>query len=594
VRPSRPVIARWKEKKPMDHRNRFDGPAHAPVPLWQRAWLDAYPCDVPSSIPYPNVPVSTFLEAAARRFPARTGCTLYGKEILYAALVEQSHRFARSLADLGAGPGKKVGMLLPNIPEYIVALQAAWLTGAAVLQLSPLMVAGEVAKWLEATGCHILVTLDLLAPPLKGALEHGPLEHLVVASLAEKMATWKGWLYHVERFRRRGPFRLRENAQVHRFDHLVRATPRHLTPAIVPEQDVAVLAPTGGTTASPKAVMLTHRNLVANALQLRAWSRGEDGKEGILAVLPFFHAYGLTVCLLTSLAKGCTIHLHPRFEALAVLDLLERYRIELMPAVPAMLAALNRELRERPRDLSFLRAVITGASAIDKTVRAEFERFGPRHVVEGYGLSEASPVTHVNPIDARNRPGTIGLPLPDTEARIMDQVSGLEELPTGSVGELVVRGPQVMKGYYNNAAETQAALRGDWLYTGDLARRDRDGYFTIVDRKKDIIKTSGFLVFPAEVEEVLNQCPGVAESAVIGVRDAERGEIVKALVVARPGSGLDIAALEAHCQQHLGKQKRPRQIEIVDALPKNFLGKIQRRRLREQADRDNTVGGSAS
>jgi long-chain acyl-CoA synthetase len=327
--------------------------------------------------------------------------------------------------------------------------------------------------------------------------------------------------------------------------------------------------------------MLTHRNLVANALQLRAWSRGEDGTEGILAVLPFFHAYGLTVGLLTSLAKGGTIHLYPRFEATAVLDLLERERIALVPAVPAMLAAFNRELRERPRDLSFIRAVITGASAIDPSVRAEFEGFGPRYVIEGYGLSEASPVTHVNPIDERNRPGTIGLPLPDTEARIMDQVGGLEELPTGSVGELVVRGPQVMKGYYNNPAETQAALRGGWLYTGDLARRDRDGYFSIVDRKKDIIKTSGFLVFPAEVEEVLSRCPGVAEAAVIGVHDAERGEVIKAVIVARPGSGLDAAAVERHCQQHLGKQKRPRIIEIVEALPKNFLGKIQRRRLRE-------------
>jgi long-chain acyl-CoA synthetase len=565
----------------MDPFDLANGPGQAPVPLWQRAWLDAYPCDVPSSLPYPSVPVSSLLDAATRRFPDRAACTIYGKSICYARLAEQAHRFARALHDLGAGPGRRVAMLLPNIPEYIVALQATWLTGATVLQLSPLMVAEEIGKWLRATDCHILVTLDLLAPNATGALEAGPLEHLVVASLAERMASWKGWLYRVERVRRRGPVRLRDNAQVHRFDHLLRAAPRHLAPHLVPEEDVALLSPTGGTTASPKAVMLTHRNLVANALQLRAWSRGEDGREGVLAVLPFFHAYGLSVCLLTSLAKGGTIHLHPRFEARAVLDILTRHRVELVPAVPAMLAALSRELHEQPRDLSCVRAVITGASAIDPMVRKDFESFGPRHVVEGYGLSEASPVTHVNPIDDRNRPGTIGLPLPDTEARIMDQVGGLEELPAGSVGELVIRGPQVMKGYYNNPAETHKALRHGWLYTGDLARRDRDGYFSIVDRKKDIIKTSGFLVFPAEVEEVLNGCPGVAESAVIGVPDAERGEVIKALVVPRPGSGLDVNALEQHCQRHLGKQKRPKLIELVEALPKNFLGKIQRRRLRE-------------
>jgi long-chain acyl-CoA synthetase len=565
----------------MDRFNLEPGNGHASVPLWQRVWLDAYPCDVPSSLPYPNVPVSALLETAARRFPERAGCTIYGKAIPYRQLAEQAHRLAGSLADLGAGPGRRVGMLLPNIPEYIVALQAAWLTGATVLQLSPLMVAAEVAKWLETTDCHILVTLDLLAPTAMGALERGPLEHLILASLAERMAPWRGWLYRVERFRRHGPWRLRENAGLHTFDNLVRGAPRHLAPRIVPEEDVAVMSPTGGTTASPKVVMLTHRNLVANATQLRAWSRGEDGKESVLAVLPFFHAYGLSVCLLTALAMGGTVHLHPRFEPRTVLDILEQYRIELVPAVPAMLAALNRELRGQPRDLSFIRAVLTGASAIDKKVRSDFESFGPRYVVEGYGLSEASPVTHVNPIDSRNRPGTIGLPLPDTEARIMDPVSGLEELPPGSVGELVVRGPQVMKGYYNNPAETQRTLRNGWLYTGDLARRDRDGFFSIVDRKKDIIKTSGFLVFPAEVEEVLNTCPGVAEAAVIGVPDLERGEIIKAIVVAKPDSGLDVAAVENYCVQHLGKQKRPKLIEIVQELPKNFLGKIQRRRLRE-------------
>jgi long-chain acyl-CoA synthetase len=255
-----------------------------------------------------------------------------------------------------------------------------------------------------------------------------------------------------------------------------------------------------------------------------------------------------------------------------------------VPAVPAILSALNKELRKNPRDLSFIKACVSGASALDKKVRDEFCSYGASGVVEGYGLSEASPVTHVNPIGDGNRIGTIGLPLPDTEARIMDQATGLEELPNGSVGELVVRGPQVMKGYYNNPAETARALRGGWLYTGDLAKRDNDGYFTIVDRKKDIIKTSGFLVFPAEVEEVLKNFPAVAEAAVIGVPDTERGEIVKALVVPRAGSKIQLSSLEAHCLQHLGKHKRPKQFEIVTELPKNFLGKVQRRRLRERGE----------
>jgi long-chain acyl-CoA synthetase len=555
--------------------------ANAAVPLWQRAWLDAYPCDVPSSIPYPRVPVSALLENAAQRLPERTACSLFGVRTSYAQLAEKARRFAGALSRLGAARGRRVGLLFPNIPEYLIALQGTWLTGATALQLSPLMVPEELAKWIEKTGCHLVVTLDLLAPNLMDILKTGPLEHVVVASLAERMSPWRGWLYRAERLRRRGPLRLRDDRHVHPFDLLIRARPRGLSTAIVPEEDVAVLAPTGGTTASPKAVMLTHRNLLANALQLRAWGRGEDGVESVLAVLPFFHAYGLTVSVLMSLAMGSTIHLHPRFETKPVLELLSRERINLVPAVPAMLAALNRQLKEEPRDLSFVRAVISGASALDPQVRKDFADYGPRHIVEGYGLSEASPVTHVNPVDERNRPGTIGLPLPDTEARIMDQATGREELPEGAVGELVIRGPQVMKGYFDNPEETARALRGGWLYTGDLARRDRDGYFTIVDRKKDIIKTSGFLVFPAEVEEVLMRCPGVAEAAVIGVADAERGENVKAMVVAEPGVALSPATVEAYCQQHLSKHKRPRQIEIVKELPKNFLGKVQRRRLRE-------------
>jgi long-chain acyl-CoA synthetase len=529
------------------------------------------------------VPVSTLLESSAQRFPDRAACTLYDQVISYAQLAERSRRFAASLAGLGAGPGERVGMLLPNIPEYLIALQGTWLTGATALQLSPLMVAEELEKWIVMTDCRLVVTLDLLAPALMGAVESGQVEHLVVTSLAERMDPWKGWLYRVERVRRRGPLRLRATGPVHRFDSLLRTNPRNVVPRIVPEEDVAVLAPTGGTTGSPKAVMLTHRNLVANAMQLRAWGRGEEASESTLGALPFFHAYGLSVCVLSSVVSSATIHLYPRFEIKQVLDLIEKKRIELIPAVPAMIAAFNRELAEKARDLSFIRLAMSGASALDQEVRRTFEGYGARHVVEGYGLSEASPVTHVNPVDSGNRSGTIGLPLPDTEARIMDQVAGLEEMPTGSVGELTVRGPQVMKGYFNNPEETTRALRGGWLYTGDLARRDRDGYFSIVDRKKDIIKTSGFLVFPAEVEEVVSRCPGVAEAAVIGVPDAERGEIIKALVVAKPGQALDEKALDSYCQQHLGKHKRPRQIEIVHELPKNFLGKIQRRRLRESS-----------
>jgi long-chain acyl-CoA synthetase len=549
---------------------------------WQRAWLDAYRCDTPSSVPYPQAPLSALLEQAARRFPDRAACTLYGEATSYADLDEQARRMANALHKLGAAKGRFVGLLLPNIPEYLVALQATWLTGATALQLSPLMVAEEIAHWLQATGCHIVITLDLLAPAVMGALKNGPLEHVIVASLAERLAIWWAWLYRFQHYRKNGSLRIRVDPHRHRFDHLLAAEPFTEGTRIVPDEDVAVLAPTGGTTASPKAVQLTHRNLIANALQLRNYIGGDDGTEGVLGVLPFFHAYGLTASLLTAWTKADTIHLYPRFESKAVLRLLEEQRIELVPAVPAMLNALNIVLRKRPRRLDFIRGVVSGASALDPKVRAEFESHGVPSICEGYGLSEASPVTHINPFGEGNRPGTIGLPLPDTQARIVDPLDGSKELPVGDVGELVVRGPQVMKGYYHNSEATAAVLRDGWLYTGDMAKRDADGYYTIVDRKKDIIKTSGFLVFPAEVEEILIKHPDVAEAAVVGVPDVERGELVRALVVPRAGRALSVAALEGHCREHLSKHKRPRHIELVKELPKNFLGKILRRKLREQ------------
>jgi long-chain acyl-CoA synthetase len=442
------------------------------------------------------------------------------------------------------------------------------------------MVAEEVGHWLEATGCHIVVTLDLLAPAVMGALQRGPLEHVILTSLARRMAMWRGMLYRIERLRRNGYLRMPHDLHRHRFTNLLQGPPLEKSADLTPEEDVAVLAPTGGTTSSPKAVMLTHRNLVANALQLRNWCGGTDGEESLLGVLPFFHAYGLTVSMLTSWAKCDTLHLYPRFETRAVLNLIETQRPEIVPAVPAMLAALNNLMRGKPHDWSFIRFVISGASALDARVRAEFEKQGAGAIVEGYGLTEASPVTHANPPGAANRPGTIGKPLPDTEARLIDPDTGAQ-VPDGQVGELVVRGPQIMKGYFNNPLATEAVLKDGWLFTGDMARRDTEGYYIIVDRKRDIIKTSGFLVFPAEVEEVLRGYPDVAEAAVVGVPDHERGEVVKALLVPRSGVRLDLAAIENHCKLHLGKQKRPRQIEIVDELPKNFLGKVLRRKLRE-------------
>jgi long-chain acyl-CoA synthetase len=557
-------------------------PAPFAAEPWQKSWLTEYDCDQPTSIPYPRIPLSGLLERGARLFPERPVCTLYGKATSYRALADEARRLATALRHLGIGPGQCVGLMLPNIPDYLAAMQATWLLGGTVLQLSPLMVAEEVDHWLKSTACRVVITLDLLAPLIAGAGDDSPLEHLVLTSLADRVTVWRGFLYRLERYRRNGFLTLPHDEHRHRYADLLSAEPLPQAVAVDPANDVAVIAPTGGTTSSPKAVMLTHRNLIANAMQLRDWVGGEDGQESILGVLPFFHSYGLSVSLLTCWAKAACIHLHPRFEPGPVLNVILERRPDMIPAVPAMLKALVGAMQGRHVDLSFVKHVISGASALAFDVRRDIEATGVQELVEGYGLTEASPVTHVNPPGARNRPGTIGIPLPDTEAKVIDPDTG-EELGDGAVGELLVRGPQVMKGYYNNPDATAEVLRDGWLHTGDMVRRDADGYYTIVDRKRDIIKTSGFLVYPAEVEEVLRGLEAVADAAVIGMPDADRGERVKALLVPRHGVELDLAAVEQHCKQHLGKHKRPREYEIVRELPKNFLGKVLRRKLRTAA-----------
>jgi long-chain acyl-CoA synthetase len=348
-------------------------------------------------------------------------------------------------------------------------------------------------------------------------------------------------------------------------------------------EDSALIMPTGGTTGWPKAVLLTHRNLLANAWQVSHWVGPTAEQNVILAVLPFFHIYGLTTCAMAGVATAAALVLHHRFRADQVLKIIERARPTHFPAVPAMLVALNKALRRRRYDLSSIRTVISGGAPLGPEVAAEFGRRSGSTVVEGYGLSEASPVTHVGPLDGTARPGTIGLPLPDTDAMIADPATGSGPLPPGEVGELVVRGPQVMAGYWNDPDATAIALRDGWLHTGDLAACTADGFFRIVDRKKDLIITNGVNVYPTDVEHVLGQCEGVGDIAVLGVPDADRGELVKAVVVSKPGTRFDRRTFDEFARQHLEVHKRPRLVAVVPGpLPRNPIGKLLRRVLREQ------------
>lgn len=553
--------------------------------------LTVYPHGVARNLEYPAIPAWGFLERSARDFPDRVAIKHLDRKLTYRDAWEQSLKAAAVFQHMGVRPGDRVGILLPNVPEFLTALHGVWLAGGVGVAVSPLMVREEVGRILAETGCRVVVCLDMLAAllpdpaPLDEAAAN--IQHTLLVSLRDQLPAWQRIGYTLARVKRTGRWWMGGTESLHWFDdeigmHAV-ANGTAAEAPVRPESLAApaLILPTGGTTGSPKAVVLSHKNVVANAWQQYHWAEQRRGEDVFIAVLPFFHSYGLSASLMTGVAMAATMVMHHRFNTRSVIESIESERASVFHAVPAMLAAINERIEKKPADLSSLRWVISGGASLDPAVAGAFAGRSGALVVEGFGLSEAGPVTHVGPLDGSARPGMIGLPLPDTEAKIVDVETGLNVLPDGQTGELIVRGPQVMSGYWNDPEATGEAIRGGWLYTGDLAVREPDGFFKIVDRKKDLIITNGWNVFPAEVERVLKAHEGVADAAVVGVPDNRRGEVVKAVVALKPGTRFDEKQLREYCRNHLAAHKRPRLFQVVEGeLPKNFLGKVLRRELR--------------
>ena len=550
-------------------------------------WLNHYPSCMPAHLNYPDEPVWWLLKQTALDFPHRIAVRYYHESITYADLYERSRQAAGLFQSLGVKPGDRIGLLLPNIPEYLIAAYGAWMAGALVVSLSPLSVAVELDALLRATDCQVVVSLDLLAP-LVGNGTHRP-NHLLTCSIASRLPTVQGLMYRSLSLRRNG-WKFVHGGASDDFSDRVLQSEAIANPVRSDSDAPAYILPTGGTTGNPKAVTLSHANLLANALQLKTWCGNRRGRDTFLSVIPFFHSYGLSTCATAGIAMAATLVLHHRFNPEIVLDLIESTRPSVFPAVPAMLHVLNQHLRKgkRIRNLRSLMWVITGGAPLMPETAVEFSSITGAKVVEGFGLSECSPVTHVGPLDGTDRLGTIGLPLPDTDALIVDAENGTEILAPGKVGELIIRGPQVMLGYWKDPVTTNRMIRDGWLFTGDLATQDEDGFFKIVDRKKDLIITSGFNVYPNDVETVLKQFPQVTDAAVVGVPDAQRGEIVKAIVAVTSKSQFHQHRLEQYLRENLAHHKVPKIIELVEGeLPRNFLGKVLRRTLREQPGKSN-------
>ena len=544
----------------------------------EKPWLAHYDPGVPPEIQVPDIPLWRFLEESARRFPQNVALEFLGKTLSYQELWGLARRFAQGLKDLGVRPGDRVAIMLPNSPQFVIAFYGTLLAGGVGVNVNPLYTPRELRHQLADAGAETLVILDHLLPRYLEVEKEVPVKRVVVTGIKDFLPFPKNLLY---------PLLLRRKGEAPKaLEGLPwRAFLRPGTPRPVPLDldDLALLQYTGGTTGLAKGAMLTHRNLSANALQVRAWIPDfREGEEVVLGAIPFFHVYGMTVAMNLALLGGAKLVLLPRPEIKAIVEAIEKHQVTLFPGVPTLYVAFNNFPGIEKRNVKSIRICLSGAAPLPVEVAKRFEELTGARLIEGYGLSEASPVTHSNPVLGLIKKGSIGMPFPGVDAKVVDEEG--KELPPGEVGELAVKGPNVMKGYWNRPEETQKTLKDGWLFTGDLAKMDEDGYFYIVDRKKDMIIAGGYNIYPREVEEVLYQHEAVQEAAVVGVPDPYRGETVAAFLVLKPEYQGKVSEkdIERFCRQNLAAYKVPRIIQFRESLPKSSVGKILKRELQKE------------
>jgi long-chain acyl-CoA synthetase len=536
-----------------------------------------YDPGVPKEAPRPWL-LFKALEANAQRFPRRVALEFLGRSLTYRELWREVEAFAKGLQEAGLRPGDRVAIMLPNSPQFVIAFYGTLLAGGVGVNVNPMYTPRELRHQLKDAGAETLVILDQLLPRYQEVKAEVPVRLLVRTGIQDYLPFPKNLLYPLMLRRKGQAPKALEGIPWRAF--LKRGRPE---PVAVDLDDLALLQYTGGTTGLAKGAMLTHRNLSSNALQVRAWIPDfREGEEVVLGAIPFFHVYGMTVAMNLALLGAAKLVLLPRPEIGPIVEAIEKHRVTLFPGVPTLYVAFNNFPGIEKRNLKSVRACISGSAPLPLEVAERFEKLTGAKLVEGYGLTEASPVTHCNPLYGERRLGSVGLPLPGVDAKVVDE--GGKEVPLGEVGELIVKGPNVMKGYWNRPEETQKALKDGWLFTGDLARMDQDGYFYIVDRKKDMIIAGGYNIYPREVEEVLYGHEAVQEAAVVGVPDPYRGETVAAFIVLKEAYRGKVTEkdIEAFCRANLAAYKVPRIIQFRDSLPKSSVGKILKRELTKE------------
>ena len=529
-----------------------------------KAWLGHYPKSLEKNINIPVIPMGQILHETAAKFPANNALSFYGRKITYEQLDQMVQNFTSALQKSQVQKGDRVAIMLPNCPQYVISYYGILNAGAIVTQVNPMSVERELEYILKDSGAETIIVLDALYPRVKSVQPQSILKNIIVVSIQPS-----GQNFVPDRS----------------FEGFLSEADGTITPiSFDPEHDVAVLQYTGGTTGRSKGAMLTHRNILANVLQCYEFFKHEFeiGKDKCLTVIPLFHVFGMSSCMNLSIYTGAESIMLPRFELEEVLNTIKNEQPTMFPGVPTMYVAITSHPRAEEYNINSIRTCNSGSAPMPVELLRNFETKTGSKILEGYGLSEASPTTHCNPPFAERKPGSVGIGMPSTDYKIVDLATGTYEVPVGELGEVIIKGPQIMRGYWNLPEETAHTLRNGWLYTGDIAKVDEDGYLYIVDRKKDLIIASGYNIYPRDIEEVLYEHPAVQEAVCIGVPDHYRGEDVKAVVVLKAGKTTTEHEIIQYCKQNMAAYKVPRLVEFRDQLPKTGVGKILRRALREE------------
>jgi len=565
------------EKTPVKEEPRKVEPAEKP-------WFKFWPQGVPKHIDFPEIPLQELLMKSAREFPEKTAILYFDKGMTYRELNNLSDKFAAALDGLGIKKGDKVAIFLPNIPQFVISYYGIVKTGAIVTAISPLYKEREVEHQLNDSEAETIVVLDALYPILERVLAHTKTKRVIVTSLKEYMPSATAFLGSL--LKKIPSHKVERAPNIFFYQELLgkyEAKPPKVD--INPKEDLVALQYTGGTTGLSKGAMLTHMNLVSNAVMCAVWLQGKPTEETFLTVLPLFHIYGMTTGMNAPLYMAGTMVMLPRFDLAASLKSIQEHRITVFCGAPTMYSMLLSHPDLRKYNLRTIKFCLSGSAPLPPEVQKKWMETTGGVLIEGYGLTESSPITHANPLDPTMKTvkvGSIGLPFPDTDAKIMDMETGEKELGVGEDGELVVKGPQVMKGYWKMPEESALVLRDGWLYTGDIGKMDENGYFYITDRKKDLIKYKGYSVYPREIEDVIYEHPAVKICAVIGKPDPVASEIPKAFIVLKEGKTATADEIKEFVNSKVAPYKAIREIEFRTELPMTLVGKVLRRVLLEE------------